>query len=112
MGGVILGEGGEVEGAVAQEQTEQGGAQEREVAGAAGVAAVFAVLAPDLSRRQWLALSTVQWPRMRASHWRGVRTVASREETKTRVSVVTVPVFLAVTVLWTASTVAAWGKPS
>ena len=48
MGGVILGEGGEVKGAVAQEQTEQGGAQEREVAGAAGVAAVFAVLAPDL----------------------------------------------------------------
>ena len=48
MGGVGLGEGGEVERAVAQEQAEQGAAQEREVAGAPGVAAVFAVLSPDL----------------------------------------------------------------
>lgn len=46
MGGVVLGEGGQVEGAVAQERAEEGGAQECEVAGAAGVAAEFGVFAP------------------------------------------------------------------
>lgn len=42
----MLGAGGEVEGAVAQERAEQGGAQEREIAGATRVAAEFGVFAP------------------------------------------------------------------
>ena len=46
MRGVVLGEGGQVEGAVAQECAEEGGAQEREVASAAGVAAEFGIFAP------------------------------------------------------------------
>ena len=46
MGSVMLGEGGEVEGAVAQEGPEEGGAQQCEVAGAAGIAAEFGIFAP------------------------------------------------------------------
>jgi len=46
MRGVVLSEGGQVEGAVAQERAEERGAQQREVAGAAGIAAEFGVFAP------------------------------------------------------------------
>lgn len=46
MGGMALGKRGEVEGAVAQEQAEEGGAQQGQVAGPAGVAAQFGVFAP------------------------------------------------------------------
>ncbi len=42
MGSIVLREGGEIEGPVA----EQGGAQEREIAGAAGIAPEFGVFAP------------------------------------------------------------------
>ena len=43
---VTLSEGGEVEGTVAQERAEQSGAQQREVARAASVAAQFGIFAP------------------------------------------------------------------
>ena len=46
MRGVVLREGGQVEGAVAQECAEESGAQQREVAGAAGMAAEFGIFAP------------------------------------------------------------------
>jgi hypothetical protein len=46
MGGIVLREGGEIEGAVAEQGAEQGGAQEREIAGAAGIAPEFGVFAP------------------------------------------------------------------
>lgn len=42
----MLGEGGQVEGSVLQECAEQGGAQQCEVAGAAGMAAEFDIFAP------------------------------------------------------------------
>lgn len=42
----MLREGGEVEGAVAQEGAEEGGAQQGEVAGAGGIAAEFGIFAP------------------------------------------------------------------
>ena len=47
MRGVVLGAGGEIDRAVAQEGAEQGGAQEGKVAGAAGIAAEFGVFAPS-----------------------------------------------------------------
>ena len=47
MRGVVLGEGGQVEGAVTQEGAEEGGTQQREVAGAAGIAAEFGIFAPS-----------------------------------------------------------------
>lgn len=47
MGGVALGEGGQIEGALAQQGAEEGGAQQCEVAGAAGMAAEFGVFAPS-----------------------------------------------------------------
>lgn len=43
----MLGAGGEVEGAVAQQRAQERGAQERQVAGAAGIAAEFGILAPS-----------------------------------------------------------------
>lgn len=46
MRGVVLGEGREVAGAVAQDHAQQRGTQEREVAGAAGMAAEFGIFAP------------------------------------------------------------------
>ena len=46
MRGVVLGEGGQVEGAVAQERAQQRRAQECEVAGAAGLTAEFGIFAP------------------------------------------------------------------
>lgn len=46
MGGVVLSQRGKVDGAVAQEGSEQGGAQQGQIAGAAGVAAEFGIFAP------------------------------------------------------------------
>lgn len=43
----MLGLGGEVDGAIAQERAEQGGSQQRQVTRARGVAAQFAVFAPS-----------------------------------------------------------------
>ncbi len=43
----MLSESGQVEGAVAQKCAEESGAQEREVAGAAGLTAKFGILAPS-----------------------------------------------------------------
>lgn len=43
----MLGEGGQVEGTVLQERAEEGGAQQREVAGAAGISAEFGIFAPS-----------------------------------------------------------------
>ena len=47
MGGVALGEGGQIEGALAQQGADEGGAQQCEVAGAAGMAAKFGVFVPN-----------------------------------------------------------------